>query len=119
MGRGSGTLVKYGKIEIVAEASLDEVIGKLDKLLKDHGYPESADEIAAGDARIENLQGSTHMDSEDASGLTEEDIDDMDELEEGTDIDAAEEEEESTESSPWDVARRKLAKGEDDDGGEK
>lgn len=111
MGRGSGTLVKYGKIEIVAEASLDEVIGKLDKLLQDHGYPESADEQAAGEERLKNLQGENASDSEEASGLTEEDIDELDELDD--------EEEESAEPSPWDVARRKLEKGDEDNGGEK
>jgi hypothetical protein len=107
MGRGSGTMIKYGKIEIVTEASIDDVMKKLDELLDKHGYPES-DDGTAGDERLKNLQSDADlMESDSEDELSEADATDLDEIDELDDED--EEVESDVEaSSPWVRAKRSM-----------
>ena len=107
MGRGSGTMIKYGKIEIVTEASIDDVMKKLDELLDKHGYPES-DDGTAGDERLKNLQSDADpMESDSEGELSEADATDLDEID---DLDDEDEEVESDveASSPWVRAKRSM-----------
>jgi len=111
MGRGSGTMIKYGKIEIVTEASIDDVMKKLDELLDKHGYPES-DDGAAGDERLKNLQSDADpMEPSSEDELSEADATDLDEIDELDDEDDDDAEEEV--SSPWVRAKRSMEDADD------
>lgn len=106
MGRGSGTMIKYGKIEIVTEASIDDVMKKLDELLDKHGYPES-DDGTAGDERLKNLQSDADpMESDFEDELSEADATDLDEIDDLDDEDDEDTEEEP--SSPWIRAKKTM-----------
>jgi hypothetical protein len=100
-------MIKYGKIEIVTEASIDDVMKKLDELLNKHGYPES-DDGTAGDERLKNLQSDADlMESDSEDELSEADATDLDEIDE---LDDEDEEVESDvgASSPWVRAKRSM-----------